>query len=130
MNKVTDAEELGAILTTQDLLRYDGEVNFDDYLQDKESDNRFKHVVNEDEIEKRERERIPKKTRESTWWPVNCYRAWARCRNRNVDVLKEKYAFVPTELKDTSPEEVNYWLTRFISEVVRGDGTFYPANSL
>ena len=43
MNKLTDAEELEAILATQDLLRFDGEVNFDDYLQDKESDNRFKH---------------------------------------------------------------------------------------
>ena len=50
MNKLTDAEELEAILATQDLLRFDGEVNFDDYLQDKESDNRFKHVVTEDEI--------------------------------------------------------------------------------
>ena len=68
--------------------------------------------------------------RESTRWAVNCYRAWARCRNQNVDVLKEKYAFVPTELKDTSPEEVNYWLTRFILEVMKEDGTFYPANSL
>ena len=36
MNKLTDAEELEAILATQDLLRFDGEVNFDDYLQDKE----------------------------------------------------------------------------------------------
>ena len=35
MNKLTDAEELEAILATQDLLRFDGEVNFDDYLQDK-----------------------------------------------------------------------------------------------
>ena len=41
MNKLTDAEELEAILATQDLLRFDGEVNFDDYLQDKESDNRY-----------------------------------------------------------------------------------------
>ena len=36
-NKLTDAEEFEAILATQDLLRFDGEVNFDDYLQDKES---------------------------------------------------------------------------------------------
>ena len=37
MNKLTDAEELEEILTAQDLLRFDGELNFDDYLQDKES---------------------------------------------------------------------------------------------
>ena len=37
MNKLTDAEELEAILATQDLLRFGGEVNFDaDYLQDEE----------------------------------------------------------------------------------------------
>ena len=29
MNKLTDAEELEAILATQDLLRSDGEVNFE-----------------------------------------------------------------------------------------------------
>ena len=27
-------------------------------------------------------------------------------------------------------KEFNYWLTRFILEVMRGDGTPYPANSL
>ena len=37
MNKFTDAEELEEILATQDLLRFDGEVNFDAaYLQDEE----------------------------------------------------------------------------------------------
>ena len=29
MNKLTDAEELEAILAKQDLLRFDGEVNFE-----------------------------------------------------------------------------------------------------
>ena len=29
MNKLTDAEELEAILATQDLLRFDGEVNLE-----------------------------------------------------------------------------------------------------
>ena len=27
-------------------------------------------------------------------------------------------------------EEVNYWLTRFVLEAIRGDGKPYPANSL
>ena len=37
INKLTDAEELEEILATEDLLQFDGEVNFDDYLQGKES---------------------------------------------------------------------------------------------
>ena len=36
-NEQAYAEELEAFLATQDLLQFDGEVNFDDYLQDKES---------------------------------------------------------------------------------------------
>ena len=33
-------------------------------------------------------------------------------------------------MKDTKAEEVNYWLTRFILEAMKADGSPYPANSL
>ena len=117
-------------MATQDLYAVGEEINIAEYLKDEEDDKRLQHLVTEVEIEKREKERIPKKTRESTGWAVNCYRAWARSRNRKIDVFKEKYPFVPCELSKTSPDEVNYWLTRFILEIMKADGTPYPANSL
>ena len=81
------------------------------------------------EIEQRERDRIPKKTRQSTAWSVNVYRVWAEYRNTQIETLGDEYRSVPVDLGTTPVEEVNYWLTRFILEVMRGDGKPYPANS-
>ena len=41
-----------------------------------------------------------------------------------------EYRSVPADLGTTPVEELNYWLKRFILEVMRGDGKPYPANSL
>ena len=57
MSKLADAEELEAIPAKLYLLQFEGEVNFEDILRIKKvrRDKRFKHVVSEDKIEKRER---------------------------------------------------------------------------
>ena len=130
MSRFTEAEELEGILATQDLVAAGEEIDIPEYLKDEEDNKRLQHLVTEVEIEKREKEQIPKNSRESTGWTVNCYWAWARSHNRKIDVSKEKYPFVPCELNKTSQDEVNYWLTKFILEIMRADGMLYPANSL
>ena len=129
-SQFTEAEELEAISATQDLIAVGEEIDMAEYLKGEEDDKRLQHLVTEVEIEKREKEQIPKKTCEITGWAVNCYWAWARSRNRKIDVFKEQYPFVPCELSKTGPDEVNYWLTRFILEIMKAYGTPYPANSL
>ncbi|KAK3728970.1 hypothetical protein QZH41_000475 [Actinostola sp. cb2023] len=83
------------------------------------------------EIDKTNKERISKKTYESTMWSFNVFKNWAKYRNQHIMDLDEQYPFVPVvDLKNTSANEMNYWLTRFILETNKGDGTPYPANSL
>ena len=129
-SQFTEAEELEAISATQDLVAVGEEIDMVEYLKGEEDDKRLQHFVTEVEKQKREKEQIPKKTCESTGWAVNCYWAWARSHNRKIDVFKEQYPFVPCELSKTGPDEVNYWLARFILEIMKADGTPYPANSL
>ena len=90
---------------------------------------RFQKPTTVNEIEQRERDRIPKKTRQSTGWSVNVYRAWDEFRNTHIETLGDEYRSVPVDLGTTPVEELNYSLTRFILEVMRGDGKPYPANS-
>ena len=101
-------------------------------MEDKPDDksSRFKEPVTTNEIEQREKDRIPKKTRQSTAWSVNVYRAWATHRNDQIDTLQDDYPSVPVDLKTSTAEEINYWMTRFILEVMRSDGKPYPANTL
>ena len=75
------------------------------------------------EIEKRETDRIPNKTRQSTAWSVNIYRAFDEYRNTQIE-----YNFVPVDLGTTPVAEIKYWRTRFILEVMRGDGKPYTCS--
>ena len=43
-----------------------------------------------------------------------------------IETLGDEYRSVPVDLGTTPVEEVNYWQTRFILEVMRGDGKPYP----
>ena len=71
MSQYTEFEELEAVLATQDLLSF--ECLGDEF----DKSERFKKPTTLNEIEQRERDRIPKKTRKITAWSVNVYRAWA-----------------------------------------------------
>ena len=133
MSQFTELEELEAFVATQDLLAFESEHIRKDfiskYLGD-ESDQRtrFEKPTAVNEIEQRERERIPLKTRQSTSWSVNVYQAWAEHRNSQIETLRDEYTSVPLNFQATTVEEVNYWLTRFILEVMRAGGKPYPAN--
>ena len=57
---------------------------------------------------------------------VNVYRAWAEYRNTQIETLEDEYRSVLVDLGITPVKGVHYWLTRFILEVMRGDGKPYP----
>ena len=78
----------------------------------------------------REKEKLPKKTRDNTEWAMSVFKAWSQYRNNEILTLEEEYSNVPVNLETTSPREINYWLIRFILEVMKKAGTAYPANSL
>ena len=105
--------------------------NDTEYLGDKSDQRtRFEKPTTVNEIEQRERERIPLKTRQNASWSVNVYQAWAEHRNSQIETLQDEYTSVPFNFQAATVEEINYWLTRFILEVMGADGKPYPVNSL
>ena len=82
MSQFIELEELEAFVATQDLLAFESENIRKDFIYEylgDESDQRtkFEKPTTVSEIEQRERERIPLKTRQSTSWSANVYQAWA-----------------------------------------------------
>ena len=81
MSQYTELEELEAVLATQELLAFES-VDISECLGDEfDKSARFQKPTTVNEIEQRERDRIPKKTQQSTSWSVTAYRAWAEYRN-------------------------------------------------
>ena len=113
---------------TQELLAFES-VDISEYLGDEfDKSACFQNPTTVNEIDQREKDRIPKKTRQGTAWSVNVYLAWAEYRNTQIETLGDEYRSIPVDLAVTPVQEVNDRLTRFILEVKSGDGKPYPAN--
>ena len=96
MSQFTELVELEAFVATQDLLAFESENIRKDFIFEYlgvESDKRirFEKPTTANEIEQRERERIPLKTWQSTSWSVNVYQAWAEHRNSQIETLQDEY---------------------------------------
>ena len=75
--------ELEAVLATQELLALES-TDISETLRDEFNESaHFQKPTTMNEIEQRERDRIPKKTRRSTAWSVNVYRTLIEYRNLN-----------------------------------------------
>ena len=79
--------QLEIIVATQDLLLSES-VDISKYLEDEGREIlRFEKPATDERIRQRERNRIPKKTRQNTAWAVNVCRAWAEHRNSQIGTL-------------------------------------------
>ena len=77
MDGLSLLEQLEAIVATQDLLLSES-VDISNYFEDEgEEIRRFEKHATDDQIRQRERDRIPKKTRQNT--------AWAEHRNWKLE---------------------------------------------
>ena len=109
MSQYAELEELEAVLTIQELLAF-GSVDISECLGDKFD--KSAHFQKPTTV----------KTRQSTAWSVNVYRAWAEYQNTQLETLGDEYRSVPVDLGTTLVDKVNYWLTRFLLEVMKDDG--------
>ena len=83
MSQKTELEELEAVLATQELLLFES-IDISECLGNEfDKSARFQKATTVNEIEQSERYRIPKKTRQSTAWSVNVYRAWLYIEHTN-----------------------------------------------
>lgn len=80
---------------------------------------------------------VPKNTERRNTWAVNTWTKWSIARNNTrqfqtdgSDAPSDKWTKLLGRLVDLSVEELQYWLSKFILEVRKEDGTDYPPRSL
>ena len=83
---------------------------------------RFKEPASEEEMKVISKGFVPKNTQKSTAWAYNVFVEWMCERNNSSP---------PGNLLDTpDPIKLNRWLSRFVTEVRKKDGSPYPPRSI
>ncbi len=86
---------------------------------------RFKKPASEEEMNVISKGFIPENTRKNTAWAHNVLMEWMCERNNSSE---EK---CPHNLLDNpDPNKINKWLSRFVTEVRKKDGSSYPPRSI
>ena len=86
-DRLSQLEQLEIIFATQDSLLSES-VDISKYLEDEGREIlRLEKPVRDERIRQRERNRIPKKTRQSSAYAVNVCRAWVKHRNSQFGTL-------------------------------------------
>ena len=80
---------------------------------------RFAAPISDEEIQTRRRAAVPKSTHNDTQY---CIRTWAQWQNNRIETTNST---IPS-LSSIKPDELEYWLTRFVLEVRKQDHTEYP----
>ena len=77
-------------------------------------------------------ESLSKHTLQSTKWAINVWNTWANQKNSRIDQTKSSRSKIPTipELSKVKGEDLDVFLSEFITEVRRFDGEMYPPDSL
>lgn len=83
----------------------------------------FAPVKTDTEIELARAKGVPKKTQEDTKYCVNLWDAWTRYRLETTGATIKP-------LSKLSRKELQHWLTRFVLEVRKKDGSQFSPNSL
>ena len=91
---------------------------------------RFNKVYNESEISCVAKEGKSKNTLKTTQWAVDQYNEWRMFRNNQPTVLGDKFSLVPPLTKFLTNEQIDFWFSRFVCEIRKGDGSEYPGSTL
>lgn len=87
---------------------------------------RFPIIVEEEELEEIVSEAIPEKTKQHTKWCYDTWRQWHSHRTASATSIEE----TPPTLTSMKKEQLNFWLSRFLVEVRRKDGSVYHGETL
>ena len=84
---------------------------------------RFAVPVSEEEICRRRTNAVPKKTSDDTRYCIKIWEEWSRFRTADYG------SHIPP-LSSISLCELQHWMTRFVCEIRKKDGSEYPPNTL
>ena len=96
---------------------------------------RFGLPVNDNEVVERSKQSIPPNTQRRNNWAMNTWTKWALARNNQCveqtgTMSSDKWTKIIKPLTDMTDEEMQYWISKFILEVRKEDGTEYPPKTI
>lgn len=104
------------------------------------SDMRFRRPKTFEEERALLDETTPKATHYNTRWALKVFRDWQASRaNKNVEFDKDheldqavlwKVQDLTCRVEEMSTDSLNFWLSKFISEVAKQNGERYPSKTL
>ncbi|XP_060572336.1 zinc finger MYM-type protein 3-like [Ruditapes philippinarum] len=117
-------------INTQDLYATENKENCSDTSRGNIS-GRFEKPLSSDDIKKKQRNTVPYNTTKNNNWAVHVWREWAENRNLQPETKQEPGYPIPVEIEQfRSYAEMDFWLQRFICEIKRKNGEFYPPTTL
>ena len=106
-------ERPGNLLTTPSVVNYTANAT------------RFAIPKSEEEVQQARKARIPKKTQTDTKYCVDIWKNWSIYRNSVVNTEQ-----VNEDITALDNNGIQYWMSRFVLEVRKKDGSEYPPNTL
>ena len=92
----------------------------------KSSSSRFAVLKTDSDVDEAKASSVPKNTKKSTDWAVNIWKQWSAHRRRVCSLYSEW----PVHLYIAQPQELNYWLSKFVLEARKNNGEPYPPDTL
>ena len=89
------------------------------------SGSRFRQPITDAELQVTHMQVIPKNTVRNTTWSMNVWKEWTTYQRCVCSLLD-----CPPHLLLCTPQQLDYWMSKFILEVRKADGALYPPNSL
>ena len=89
---------------------------------------RFASPVNDATEEQLRLTRIPEKTKSATAWGIRVWNDWATSRASTVETAG--HAPVGTLLLQMQVEDLAYWMSKFVLEARKADGSEYPPKTM
>ena len=92
-------------------------------------------AVTDEELAERNRDRIPPNTKKGTSLAVRVWNEWSEERNSlPISSRQEAFEFVVAPVAEilhtVCDYELCFWLSKFVHEICKQDGTYYPPNTL
>ena len=87
---------------------------------------RFASLKSDQEVEEVKKGSTAKNTSKNTAWAINIWKEWSTHRQHTCS----SYSDWPVHLLIATPDQLDYWLSKFVVEAKNKNGESYPPNTL
>ena len=99
--------------------------------EEEEGDKRFSAPLSDREMQALTEKDVPENTKKAISWATGMFEDWRK--NRNAAILKRgnlSSFLIRSTLMALTPSELNYAMSRFVSEIKKTDGSEFPPKTI